>query len=123
MGKAPCIHGDLCRAYMEKFGWVGGMLNRQKCIYSVTCPDCRFYEPVNEPYDHDKNRYRGVNVEDIELMYQACVGYGINFGDLCTSAYIDGFKDGHRIAMNEFKEEFNKSLKENFNAKKRDVYI
>lgn len=116
MGKAPCIHGDLCRAYMEKFGLVGGMFNRQMCIYSVTCPDCQFYEPVNEPCDRDKSQYRGVNVENIELMYQACVRHGINFGDVRTNSYIDGFKDGYRIAMNEFEEEINKSLKENFNV-------
>mgnify|MGYP001775062158 CR=1 FL=1 len=61
MGEARCIHGDLCRAYMEKFGLVRSIINRQhqRCIYSLTCPDCRFYEPVNEPDDHDKNRYRG----------------------------------------------------------------
>lgn len=35
--KYPCIHGDLCRAYMRKFG--GGH------IYSTSCPNCEFYEP------------------------------------------------------------------------------
>lgn len=49
---APCIHGDLCRAYMRKFGIVriGTLFNHEDamCIYSTKCPDCPFYEPKSE---------------------------------------------------------------------------
>lgn len=34
--KPPCIHGKLCRAYIEK----------RHTIYSTTCPKCEFYEPI-----------------------------------------------------------------------------
>lgn len=61
----PCIHGDLCFAYMLKFGkqkvtetfeepaLFGGTktVKRkrvQACIYSVDCPKCEFYEPKGE---------------------------------------------------------------------------
>ena len=34
--KGPCIHGDLCRAYM----------NEKQCILRMGCPTtCEFYEP------------------------------------------------------------------------------
>lgn len=39
----PCIHGNLCRAYLNKFGR----------IFSNTCPaNCKFYAPLpqSEPY-------------------------------------------------------------------------
>lgn len=41
----PCIHGEVCRAYMREFGLqrVNGRL--QCCIVSVHCPECRYYEP------------------------------------------------------------------------------
>lgn len=55
----PCIHGEVCRAYMREFGWqrVNGGL--QRCIISVHCPKCKYYEP--ESYSiglHAKNEYR-----------------------------------------------------------------
>lgn len=35
---APCIHGDLCRGYLNKY----------RKIYSNRCPHgCEFYEPDN----------------------------------------------------------------------------
>lgn len=42
----PCVHGEVCRAYMSKFGMqsVDGM--RQDCILSVDCQNCRYYEPM-----------------------------------------------------------------------------
>ena len=33
--KGPCIHGNLCREYWEKF----------HVIYSTQCPKCDRYEP------------------------------------------------------------------------------
>lgn len=43
---SPCIHGEVCSAYMREFGMqkVNGMM--QDCILSVDCPKCRYYEPV-----------------------------------------------------------------------------
>ena len=43
----PCIHGEVCRAYMREFGMqqVDGRL--QDCIISVDCPKCRYYEPAS----------------------------------------------------------------------------
>lgn len=35
MSKQPCIHGELCKAY----------LTRYHIIYSCYCPNCKFYEP------------------------------------------------------------------------------
>lgn len=32
----PCIHGDVCRAYMRE----------KRCILRSTCPKCEHYEPV-----------------------------------------------------------------------------
>ena len=34
-GKEPCIHGNLCREYWERY----------KVIYSTFCPVCNYYEP------------------------------------------------------------------------------
>ncbi len=34
--KPPCIHGKLCKAYLEK----------RHTIYSTICPKCEFYEPI-----------------------------------------------------------------------------
>lgn len=58
----PCVHGDVCRAYMRKFGLVkvGRMVpcgfmgkieqtSYQTCILSTSCPrGCEFYEPKDE---------------------------------------------------------------------------
>ena len=33
--KPPCVHGNLCKAYWDKF----------KIIYSSFCPICEFYKP------------------------------------------------------------------------------
>lgn len=43
----PCIHGEVCRAYMREFGMqqIDGRL--QDCILSVDCPKCRYYEPAS----------------------------------------------------------------------------
>lgn len=50
----PCIHGEVCRAYIDKFwlqrvrvgdGVFGGVYRTQQCIISTDCPVCRFYEP------------------------------------------------------------------------------
>lgn len=49
----PCIHGEVCRAYIDKFGLqrvrvgdgvFGGVYQTQQCIISTNCPVCRFYE-------------------------------------------------------------------------------
>ena len=35
----PCVHGDLCRAYIRNF----------RVIYCDTCPSgCKFYKPKSE---------------------------------------------------------------------------
>ena len=48
MGVAPCVHGDVCRAYMRRFGRQpadgGGW---QECIISTRCPACSFYEAAS----------------------------------------------------------------------------
>lgn len=61
----PCTHGELCRAYMKKFGlqkiavyhpkptitgavYLKREWRYQACIYSTKCPDCPFYEPKGE---------------------------------------------------------------------------
>ena len=50
MGKPPCLHGDLCRAYMRRFG--------RSHIYAGDCPTCEFYTPREEwkhfPREPDK---------------------------------------------------------------------
>lgn len=43
MGKSPCLHGDLCRAYMRRFG--------RGYIYAGNCPTCEFYTP-REEWEH-----------------------------------------------------------------------
>lgn len=54
---APCIHGNLCRAYLNKY----------RRIYSNKCPhNCEFYEPDNTnfvyPYiNREQKRYFGNN--------------------------------------------------------------
>lgn len=55
----PCIHGEVCRAYMREFGLqrVNGRL--QRCIISVHCPKCRYYEPESDSIGlHAKNARR-----------------------------------------------------------------
>lgn len=37
----PCIHGDVCRAYIRE----------KRCILRGTCPRCEYYEPVDKPVD------------------------------------------------------------------------
>ena len=32
----PCVHGDVCRAYIRE----------KCCILRGTCPKCEYYEPV-----------------------------------------------------------------------------
>lgn len=34
---SPCIHGDVCRAYIREKG----------CILRSTCPRCEHYEPMH----------------------------------------------------------------------------
>lgn len=46
----PCVHGDVCRAYMYKFGLVCitdsyGQERLVTCILSDKCPYCPHYEP------------------------------------------------------------------------------
>lgn len=42
----PCVHGDVCREYMRKFGFVKQGSNVQLCILTTECPrECRFYKP------------------------------------------------------------------------------
>ena len=56
---SPCIHGEVCRAYMREFGLqrVNGGL--QRCIISVHCPKCRYYEPESDSIGlHAKNARR-----------------------------------------------------------------
>lgn len=58
----PCIHGDVCRAYMRKFGLIR-MKNEfgQKywglCILSNKCPCCPHYEP-KESRNREENVWR-----------------------------------------------------------------
>ena len=40
----PCIHGEVCRAYMREFGPQPADGRLQDCILSVDCPKCRYYE-------------------------------------------------------------------------------
>lgn len=54
----PCIHGEVCRAYMQMFPAVkirGGWFEPSKwrlCILSTRCPyGCEFYEPKPERKD------------------------------------------------------------------------
>ena len=55
-----CIHGEVCRAYLDKFSitekhWWG--TRRNPCILSVTCPNnCKFYEPEKQKGLHFKDR-------------------------------------------------------------------
>lgn len=42
----PCVHGEVCRAYMREFGMQSVDGRRQACILSVDCPKCRYYEPI-----------------------------------------------------------------------------
>ena len=50
MANMPCIHGKVCRAYMETFGLVRKRgepgADVQMCIISTKCPLCKFYEPA-----------------------------------------------------------------------------
>lgn len=46
----PCIHGDVCREYMKKFGWLDVDGKMQACIISTACPDCKFYQSIGEDY-------------------------------------------------------------------------
>lgn len=46
----PCVHGNVCRAYMERFGAVYvtdryGQGCWVTCILSERCPYCPHYEP------------------------------------------------------------------------------
>lgn len=46
----PCIHGDVCRAYMRE----------KRCILRGRCPMCEYYEPVDwsvgaKPYASEKS--------------------------------------------------------------------
>lgn len=42
----PCIHGDVCRAYMRE----------KCCILRSTCPKCEYYEPVDKMLaEHEKS--------------------------------------------------------------------
>lgn len=34
----PCIHGDVCRAYIRE----------KCCILRTTCPKCEYYEPLHK---------------------------------------------------------------------------
>lgn len=44
--KGPCIHGNLCREYWNKF----------HVIYSTHCPDCDRYEPkLQKVREHDES--------------------------------------------------------------------
>lgn len=44
----PCIHGDVCRAYMRE----------KCCILRSTCPKCEYYEPVDKmPTEHEKSMH------------------------------------------------------------------
>lgn len=55
-----CIHGEVCRAYIDKFSttekhWWG--TRRNPCILSATCPNnCKFYEPEKQKGLHFKKR-------------------------------------------------------------------
>lgn len=43
---SPCIHGDVCRAYM----------NEKCCILRSTCPKCEYYKPVDKmPAEREKS--------------------------------------------------------------------
>ena len=47
----PCIHGDLCRAYLRRFGNVNShpFEPRIPCIYDQRCPECcHYYEPISD---------------------------------------------------------------------------
>lgn len=52
MANMPCIHGKVCREYMETFGLVRKRgepwADVQMCIISTKCPLCKFYEPAVE---------------------------------------------------------------------------
>lgn len=42
----PCIHGDVCRAYIRE-KW---------CILRSTCPKCEYYEPAGTmPTEREKS--------------------------------------------------------------------
>lgn len=52
----PCVHGDVCRAYMRKFGAVcvtdrDGQRRWVTCILSEKCPCCPYYEPKERKDD------------------------------------------------------------------------
>lgn len=50
----PCVHGDLCRGYLKRFGNVNSNVFQPRipCIYSQTCPsNCEFYEPIKDEID------------------------------------------------------------------------
>lgn len=49
---SPCIHGEVCRAYMENFDRVkvrvGFNSVKVPVILSILCPNCcKFYEPAS----------------------------------------------------------------------------
>lgn len=49
---APCIHGEVCRAYIRKFGLI--KISRKEtvqCILSRDCPVCPYYEPITKQKD------------------------------------------------------------------------
>lgn len=55
---SPCIHGEVCRAYMREFGFQRVNDGLQRCIISVHCPKCRYYEPESDSIGlHAKNVY------------------------------------------------------------------
>ena len=63
---AACVHGEVCREYLKRFGWVRTVdkffnskceLGARVCILSTICPnDCKFYEPVRPKGLHFKER-------------------------------------------------------------------
>lgn len=61
----PCVHGEVCRAYMERLGWMKperhGIIDRligdgaaaRACILSTDCPHgCEFYRPKTVGHRH-----------------------------------------------------------------------
>lgn len=48
--KPPCVHGQVCKAYMKKFEEITtGLFDRTMCILSEDCPDCPYYMPISFP--------------------------------------------------------------------------
>lgn len=70
---------------------------------------------MNEENDLEKNTYRGVPIEQIALMYHACVVNGVDFSNkIAVNSYWQGYRDCHKDMEKAYTEAIFDQLKDTF---------